>query len=470
MKRKLDFCFIVLGLVIGVASTTNAKTYSFTSFDYPNANITRPEDINNSGHIVGTYEDATGTQGFLYVGGSFSRIDYPGAKETAPYAINDSGDIVGNYIECCKYYRYYNEGFLYSEGSFTRINYSGAIGTRPCAINNWGGIVGTFYDILGFTHGFSYLWGTYNTLGENPRAINDSNKIVGYNRDATGTHGFLYEGGFTRLDFPGAKDTAPYAINNSGSILGDYRDPTGTFHGFPYTGGTFTSIDFPGATGEIGTIPCGVNDHGIIVGFYNDTNGSHGFLSMPREERDEFDDVPVTYWAYDFVMALYNAGITGDCLVNPPLFCPEVPITRGQMAVSLETSLGHSPNNCTGRFTDVSVGNPFCGFIERLADDGITSGCYGGKYCPDAPLTRAQMAVFIEAAMGRSPKNPCTGRFTDVNAGTVGEAFCRFIEDFAEQGITGGCSTDPPMFCPDSPVTRAQMAVFLVAAPDPLKP
>ncbi len=38
------------------------------------------------------------------------------------------------------------------------------------------------------------------------------------------------------------------------------------------------------------------------------------------------------------------------------------------------------------------------GFIERLAQLGITAGCGGGNYCPDDPVTRAQMAVFIVVA------------------------------------------------------------------------
>jgi len=79
--------------------------------------------------------------------------------------------------------------------------------------------------------------------------------------------------------------------------------------------------------------------------------------------------------------------------------------------------------------------------------------------------------VFIEAALGRIPgqlPSTCSGMFNDVNASTVGDYVCRIIEDFAVQGITGGCGGGN--FCPFNPVTRAQMAVFLVAAPPPLNP
>jgi hypothetical protein len=225
----------------------------------------------------------------------------------------------------------------------------------------------------------------------------------------------------------------------------------------------------------------------VQVAFSSTSQGvKNGNLSIPSNDPDtpslavaltgegtsipEFDDCQEDYWAEDFVNTLYYSGITTGCSANPPLFCPETAITRAQMAVFIEASLGHPPNNCTGRFTDVPVGNPFCGFIERMADDGITGGCGDGIFCPDSSVTRSQMAVFIEAALGRSPAASCTGRFGDVNGGTVGDIFCRYIEDFADQGITGGCSTSPPMLCPNDPVTRAQMAVFLVAAPPPLNP
>jgi hypothetical protein len=39
-------------------------------------------------------------------------------------------------------------------------------------------------------------------------------------------------------------------------------------------------------------------------------------------------------------------------------------------------------------------------FVEALADAGITGGCGGGNYCPDSPVTRGQMAVFLASALG----------------------------------------------------------------------
>ncbi len=59
-----------------------------------------------------------------------------------------------------------------------------------------------------------------------------------------------------------------------------------------------------------------------------------------------------------------------------------------------------SPAPATATFADVQTGHPFFQYVEALADSGITAGCGGGNYCPDAPVTRGQMAVFLAKALG----------------------------------------------------------------------
>ena len=167
-----------------------------------------------------------------------------------------------------------------------------------------------------------------------------------------------------------------------------------------------------------------------------------------------------------FINSLFCRGLTAGCTQTPFNFCPTTSVTRAQMAVFIEGVLGvTTAPACAGNvFTDVtaaSVGAPFCGFIEDFAARGITGGCAAGLFCPNNPVTRGQMAVFMEAALNATPAATCVGTFSDANAAAVGDLFCRFIEDFAVRGISGGCGTG--VFCPNSPVTRAQMAVFLTA-------
>jgi S-layer homology domain len=91
---------------------------------------------------------------------------------------------------------------------------------------------------------------------------------------------------------------------------------------------------------------------------------------------------------------------------------------------------------------------------------GITGGCGGGNYCPGAPVTREQMAAFIIRALGEfSPPFPAGQRFLDV---PFWNPFYAFIERMAVLGITGGCGGGN--YCPTSPVTREQMAAFIIRA------
>ncbi len=102
---------------------------------------------------------------------------------------------------------------------------------------------------------------------------------MGYYEDASGHgHGFLEFGGsFTTIDVPGASDTEALGINNAGQVVGSgYYGDAGD-HGFLESAGSFTTIDVPGASD---TEAYGINDAGQVVGYYyEDASGqSHGFL------------------------------------------------------------------------------------------------------------------------------------------------------------------------------------------------
>ncbi len=114
-----------------------------------------------------------------------------------------------------------------------------------------------------------------------------------------------------------------------------------------------------------------------------------------------------------------------------------------------------------GAFADVPPSNPFFDYVETLARTGVTTGCGNGNFCPYSPVTRAQMAAFLLRAKHGSNYVPpgCTGIFSDVPCPSP---FGDWIERLFVEGITTGCG--PGTYCPGDPVTREQMAAFLLRA------
>jgi hypothetical protein len=176
-----------------------------------------------------------------------------------------------------------------------------------------------------------------------------------------------------------------------------------------------------------------------------------------------FGDVPTSFFAFQFVEDLFASGVTSGCSTGtPPNYCPNDPVTRGQMAVFIiRAAEGVDPvPPGAATFTDVPTTHPFFAFIERMAALGITTGCGPGLYCPDAPVTREQMSAFMIRALGEfAPPAPASQRFGDV---PPSNPFYPFIDRMAVFNITAGCGGGN--YCPTDPVTRGQMAVFLVRA------
>jgi hypothetical protein len=162
------------------------------------------------------------------------------------------------------------------------------------------------------------------------------------------------------------------------------------------------------------------------------------------------------------INSVAELGITKGC--NPPdndRYCPDDPVTRGEMAAFLHRALGDTlTSGPATAFTD-DDGSIFETDIEWLAATGITKGCNppdNNHYCPDDPVTRGQMAAFLGRAFGLDAA-PAGDPFRD-DDGSIFEAD---IGRLAAAGITKGCNPpDNDRYCPDRPVTRGEMATFLI--------
>ena len=116
-------------------------------------------------------------------------------------------------------------------------------------------------------------------------------------------------------------------------------------------------------------------------------------------------------------------------------------------------------------FDDVPPASGFYRFVETLLHRGVTAGCTADSYCPASSTTREQMAVFVlvgREGAGYVPPACATPPFGDVPASSP---FCRWIAELARRGVVSGCGGGN--YCPTSPVSREQMAVFVLRTLDP---
>jgi len=165
---------------------------------------------------------------------------------------------------------------------------------------------------------------------------------------------------------------------------------------------------------------------------------------------------------YDQIGLISAHGLTVGC--GGGLYCPNDSVLREQMAAFIIRALGDSNpyTPAAQRFTDVPPSNAFYKFIEQMYVRQITVGCGGTNYCPSQPVLREQMAAFIIRSLGQlNPPTPASQRFNDVPPSS---AFYNYVDRMAVLNITAGCSVSSPLFCPSDPVSRAQMAAFLVRA------
>jgi IPT/TIG domain/S-layer homology domain len=175
---------------------------------------------------------------------------------------------------------------------------------------------------------------------------------------------------------------------------------------------------------------------------------------------DDFLDVPDTQQFYAYVTTLVSNAITAG--IGDGLYGVNDDTLRQQMSVFIlkgRHGLCYTPPACVGVFADVPCPSTFANWIEAMAAEGITGGCGGGKFCPQDPVRRDQMAVFLLKAQHGSSYVPplCSGLFLDVPCPST---FANWIEQLSHESITGGCGGGN--YCPGSSSTRGQMAVFLV--------
>jgi uncharacterized repeat protein (TIGR01451 family)/CSLREA domain-containing protein len=177
-----------------------------------------------------------------------------------------------------------------------------------------------------------------------------------------------------------------------------------------------------------------------------------------------FLDVPPSHPFYNEIGKLSARSVTLGC--GGGNYCPDAVVTRDQMAAFIMRARGEftPPTPGSQRFLDVPPSHPFYAFIDRMAELQITLGCGGGNYCPNNVVLREQMAAFLIRALHEPGYIPPVPGSQRFNDVPPSHPFYAHIEEMATRAITLGCSGTPPLYCPGNVVTRAQMAAFMVRA------
>jgi hypothetical protein len=178
-----------------------------------------------------------------------------------------------------------------------------------------------------------------------------------------------------------------------------------------------------------------------------------------------FADVPKSYWAWLSIEQLYALGITAGCATAPLRYCPNDPVTRAAMAVFLKRGIhgdGYVPPAPNGSHPFTDISGHWAeAWIEDLYDEALTVGFPDGTYRPDLDVSRAEMAVFLLRAEHGPGYTPPAPGGTFTDVPTSHWA-AAWIEQLYTEVITSGCGTSPLRYCPDNSTTRAEMAVLLV--------
>lgn len=167
---------------------------------------------------------------------------------------------------------------------------------------------------------------------------------------------------------------------------------------------------------------------------------------------------------------LRSAGVVHGCNANGDAFCPDAGVTRGEMAKLLVGALQLPPSELDHFLDD--DGTPFEASINALAALGVTNGCGESTFCPDRVMSRAEVAAFVTRSLA------LPSAVDDHFADDAASVFQTDINALAAAGITRGCGAG--VFCPNVRASRSEAATFVVramrvwemnaAAPEPRQP
>ncbi len=209
------------------------------------------------------------------------------------------------------------------------------------------------------------------------------------------------------------------------------------------------------ATGLISGSPDSTGAHLVTVTVTDGTLSGQTQFSWAVVPAPTFADVPSSHRFAEAITWMAAQGISLGC-GDGTNFCPDDPVSRGQVASFFARALGLTGGAGDDLFTD-DDGSAHEDNIDAIATAGITVGCAAGRYCPGDDVTRGQFASLLVRATSMTG-GETSDRFSDDN-GSVHETN---INVLAFNQVTSGCTTTT--YCPLDSLSRGQLAQLLYRA------
>ncbi|HTV65463.1 MAG TPA: hypothetical protein VMD98_07665 [Bryocella sp.] len=288
--------YSVLAVALMLCASAFAQSYRYQIVADPadpGDPFTQLLGVNNSMIIAG-YHNFFQNQGFVFtLPANFAVENYPNSMMTQVIGINNSGTTDGFYVD----QNSITHGFYRtSNGNFTNVDYPGTVFNQLLSQNDLKQAAGYYsLSVNNTTPDFPYVYdevgGIFEVItipgavgGAQATGINNSQWKCGFFIDQNQVnHGWLLQGGtFTQLDVPDSTFTQALGLNNNGQVVGAWIDGGGLTHGFVYnvSTGRYTTIDEPNGVGT--TIVNGINDNGVLVGFFGTAPINRGFVAIPE--------------------------------------------------------------------------------------------------------------------------------------------------------------------------------------------
>ena len=172
----------------------------------------------------------------------------------------------------------------------------------------------------------------------------------------------------------------------------------------------------------------------------------------------EFNDLSSNQRFYEEIHYLVNKGIiTG---FPDKTFRSDQAVTREQAAIMIGRALNLDGSKRTTKFNDVAVDSVASGYIASSVEKGIITGFPDGTYRPSQPVTRGQMAIFLNRAFPLQEGK--SNSFKDVKSGIAAyQAILNVTAESIASGYPDGT------YRPDLHVTRGQFSAFMARTLEP---